>query len=92
MNNIFELIIFFQIVYKSQGNIYGNSSRIEKEFLEEELKRQQNEIDEEEYDNWLIKEDEFMKKQLVDECKIRIEKKRMKIIGKIFILKRKTIL
>jgi len=27
------------------------------------MKRQKQEIDEEEYENWLIKEDEFMKKQ-----------------------------
>lgn len=51
-----------------------------REFLEESRKTNQVEQDELEYTQWLLKEDEFMKKQLIDECKIRISAKRLKTI------------
>jgi hypothetical protein len=74
---------------QSQSNNHNNNSnnnnkkylhKADREFLEESRKTNQVEQDEFEYTQWLLKEDEFMKKQLIDECKIRIEKKRLKTI------------
>lgn len=70
---------------QSQSNNHNNNNKkylhkADREFLEESRKTNQVEQDELEYTQWLLKEDEFMKKQLIDECKIRIEKKRLKTI------------
>lgn len=50
--------------------------RKDKKLLEDELKRIEREKAEEEYDRWKLKEDEFLKKQLIEQSKIRIENRR----------------
>jgi hypothetical protein len=39
----------------------------EKKILEEEIKRIEKEKEEEEYDKWKLKEDEFLKRQLIEQ-------------------------
>lgn len=39
----------------------------EKKMLEEEIRRIEKEKEEEEYDKWKLKEDEFLKRQLVEQ-------------------------
>jgi hypothetical protein len=39
----------------------------EKKILEEEIKRIEREKEEEEYDKWKLKEDEFLKRQLIEQ-------------------------
>lgn len=50
--------------------------RRDKKLLEEELKRIEKEKAEEDYDRWKLKEDEFLKRQLIEQSKIRIESRR----------------
>lgn len=52
------------------------NKRKDKKLLEDELKRIEREKAEEEYDRWKLKEDEFLKKQLIEQSKIRIENRR----------------
>ena len=50
--------------------------RKDKRLLDEELKRIEKEKIEEEYDRWKLKEDEFLKRQLIEQSKIRIAARR----------------